>query len=130
MQSKIFFTGYSALKLYYICSQRAYASDFSVRFKVWSCSHETPCESGLEAHRQLRTQSFTVAFQLYRCQSEMPARCDLRAMMPMLAAKVYLYGAGLRFHSGLDAQRQLRTRSFRVALQLCRRQSESQLDAI
>merc|ERR1712046_234698 len=77
------------------------------------------CDSGLDAQRQLRTRSFRVALQLYRCQSEMSVRRDLRAMLPMLAAKVYLYGAGLRFHSGLDAQRQLRSQSFRVALQLC-----------
>merc|ERR1712046_214779 len=79
---------------------------------------------GLDAQRQLRTRSFTVALQLCCCQSEMPARRDLRAMLPMLAAEVCLYGAGLRFHSGLDAQRQLRTLSFTVALQLCCCQSE------
>merc|ERR1712232_924203 len=79
---------------------------------------------GLDAQRQLRTRRCRVALQLCRCQSEMSVRRDLRAMWPMLAAKVYLSGAGLRFHSGLDAQRQLRTRRCRVALQLYRCQSD------
>merc|ERR1712118_525527 len=71
--------------------------------------------SGLDAQRKLQTRGCVgrtccMTPGVLKCSSYQGSSCFSTLMLPKLAAKVCLHGAGLRFHSGLDAQRKLQTR--------------------